>query len=206
MKVVTVSREFGSGGRELGKRLADHLGFVYYDREIIAAIAEKSNLEENYIESMLQGGLVQNYAFTFGRTFGYPIMQENTTKILIAQQQVIREIAAKDEDCIIVGRGADILLEGHHPFDLFVYADMQAKIDRCRSREDSEHLTDRAMARKIRQIDKGRASYRALLAEGKWGAKESYHLCVNTTGASIKKLAPIVADYIRCWFETNGDE
>ena len=69
--IITISREFGSGGRELGKRLADALGFSYYDKEIISAIAKESNFDEQYVEETLLRGLTPNYTLTFGHTFAF---------------------------------------------------------------------------------------------------------------------------------------
>ena len=71
MNIITISREFGSGGRELGKRLADLLGYSYYDREIITAIAEKHNFAESYVENVLEGNIPFSAPVTFGRTFSY---------------------------------------------------------------------------------------------------------------------------------------
>ena len=71
MKIITISREFGSGGREVGKRLADELGFAYYDREIIAAVAKNSELDEGYVEKILETGIPRTFPFSFGRSFAF---------------------------------------------------------------------------------------------------------------------------------------
>lgn len=206
MKIVTVSREFGSGGRELGKRVADRLGWAYYDREIITAIAEKSDMDEAYVARLLEQGVKSHYPLTFRHTFSYGAMaQQNTTRILIAQHKVMQELAARGEDCVIVGRGADVLLKEHNPMNLFVYADLEARMQRCRERaEAGEQLTDRELERKIKQVDNGRAKYRQLLTGAPWGRKESYHLCVNTTGQDIKALSGWIEGYVRYWFGGDG--
>lgn len=206
MKIITVSREFGSGGRELGKRLADELGFAYYDREILTAIAESSQLHEEYVETVLEQGTFAHFPITYGHTFSYPsVLQQNATKILVAQENIIKELGAKGEDCIIVGRSADVILAQYQPLNLFVYADKESKMRRCRERTpEGEQLTDRELERKIKQVDKSRAQYRQLLSASKWGHKESYHLCINTTGMSIKKMTPWIAEYARHWFEDAG--
>lgn len=203
MKIITISREFGSGGREVGKRLADALGFDYYDREIIAAVAQRSSLDETYVEKTLESGIPRSYSFSFGRTFSFPdIAQQNYTKLLVAQQQFISDIANKGRDFVIVGRAADVILEEYKPLNLFVYADMHSKIKRCRDRApDGEELTDRDLTRKIKQVDLSRAVNRQLIADGGWGDKESYHLCINTTGTNIKQLIPPIAAFAQIWFE-----
>ena len=202
-KVITVSREFGSGGRELGKRLADALGFAYYDREIVSSIAEKCNLDEGYVENVLRKGLTINVPITFGHTFYFysDPTSENELKVLNTQQQIIKELALRG-DCVMVGRSSGIILEKYNPLRLFVYADMEWKVKRCRERASAEeHLTDRELEKKIRQIDAGRARHQKLLTDRKWGAPEGYDLCINTTNLEIKKIIPGLKEMALCWFE-----
>ena len=203
MKIITISREFGSGGREVGKRLADALGFQYYDREIITAVAQKSSFDEEYVEKTLERGIPRTFSISFGRTFSFPdVAQQNYTKLLVAQQQFIEDIAKKGEDFVIVGRAADVILKDYNPLNLFVYAEMDSKIKRCKGRaEKGEKMSEREYARKIKQVDLGRAVNRQLLADGGWGDKESYHLCINTTDAEIKKLIDPIAAFAKAWFE-----
>lgn len=203
MRIITISREFGSGGRELGKRLADALGFAYYDREIVSSIAEKCNLDEGYVENVLRKGLTINVPVTFGHTFYFysDPTSENELKVLNTQQQIIKELALRG-DCVMVGRSSGIILEKYNPLRLFVYADMEWKVKRCRERASAdEHLTDRELEKKIRQIDAGRARHQKLLTDRKWGAPEGYDLCINTTNLEIKKIIPGLKEMALCWFE-----
>lgn len=203
MRIITISREFGSGGRELGKRLADALGFAYYDREIVSCIAEKCNLDEGYVENVLRKGLTINVPITFGHTFYFysDPTSENELKVLNMQQQIIKELALRG-DCVMVGRSSGIILEKYNPLRLFVYADMEWKVKRCRERASAEeHLTDRELEKKIRQIDAGRARHQKLLTDRKWGAPEGYDLCINTTNLEIKKIIPGLKEMALCWFE-----
>ena len=203
MRIITISREFGSGGRELGKRLADALGFAYYDREIVSSIAEKCNLDEGYVENVLRKGLTINVPVTFGHTFYFysDPTSENELKVLNTQQQIIKELALRG-DCVMVVRSSGIILEKYNPLRLFVYADMEWKVKRCRERASAEeHLTDRELEKKIRQIDAGRARHQKLLTDRKWGAPEGYDLCINTTDLEIKKIIPGLKEMALCWFE-----
>ena len=110
MKIITVSREFGSGGRELGKRLSDCLGWPYYDREIISAVARRNALDEGYVEDALEQGDFRGVPLTIGRTFAYlPSMPHDSRQLLQEQRRVLRALAAHG-DCIIVGRNADLIL------------------------------------------------------------------------------------------------
>ena len=203
MRIITISREFGSGGRELGKRLADALGFAYYDREIVSSIAEKCNLDEGYVENVLRKGLTINVPVTFGHTFYFysDPTSENELKVLNTQQQIIKELALRG-DCVMVGRSSGIILEKYNPLRLFVYADMEWKVKRCRERASAdEHLTDRELEKKIRQIDAGRARHQKLLTDRKWGDREGYDLCINTTSLEIKKIIPGLKEMVLCWFD-----
>lgn len=201
-RIITVSREFGSGGRELGKRLADELGFEYYDREIIDKVAEESKMDAAYVETVLNGNFSMNVPITFGRTFFYAdALQQNITNLLVAEQKIIKALAEKKTDMVIVGRSADVLLQSYKPFNIFVYADMESKIKRCRWRAPvNEQLTDRELARKIKQVDAGRKRQRKIITDSPWGKKESYHLCINTTGRNIKDLVSPVAEFAKSYF------
>ena len=203
MKIITISREFGSGGREIGKRLADILGFDYYDREILSEVAKVSNFHEDFVEEVAEKGYDSGYTLTFARTFYYSeATWSNSTRILLAENTVLKKIAEKGRDCIIVGRCADVVLKDYKPFNLFVYADMESKVARCKSRADaSEELSDKKLAKKIKAIDKNRARHREVVSHIKWGDKEAYHLCVNTTDVEPKEIAPIVTTYANYYFE-----
>lgn len=202
MNIITISREFGSGGRELGKRMADLLGYSYYDREIITAIAQKHNFDESYVENVLEGGVPFAAPLTYGRTFSYadPTGQQ-AIQLLSAHCRFLKEVAEKG-NCVIVGRCASVILEDYKPLNIFVYADMESKLARCRSRApEGENLRDNELKRKIRQIDAGRAKHQRFLSDRKWGDKEAYDLCVNTSGKDIKKLAPVIAEYAKSVLE-----
>lgn len=202
MKIITISREFGSGGRELGKRLSDILGYDYYDREIITAISEKKGLNESFVENELEKPIWQSIPLTYHNSFDIPaLIHAPQTDLLSEQTRIIEEIAKKGKDCIIVGRNADFLLKEYKPFNLFVCADMEAKIKRCKERADkNENISDRALRQKIQRIDKNRARTRDMISHSRWGYRGTYHFIVNTTDWSIKQLAPAVAQLAENWF------
>ena len=202
MRIITISREFGSGGRELGKRLADELGIPCYDHEIIEMIAKENGFDERYVANVSEKSIEAAYPLTIGHRFAMPPLQimDQPIRVAAAQRQIIENFA-KQSDCVIVGRCADVILEEMHPLNLFVYADMESKIQRCIDRApEGENLTRNELLRMIRQIDKQRAQYHQMYSDMKWGSKEAYHLCVNTSGKEIKKLIPALAEYVRAWF------
>lgn len=201
MRIITISREFGSGGRELGKRMADKMGIAYFDREIVTKVAEGAQLDENYVEAVLDRGLAREIPVTFGRSIANMYAITHTTQSIVAEQQRIITELAGHGDCVIVGRNADIMLKAMDPLKLFVYADMPSKIKRCRERApEDENLSDKQMARMIRQINKARARTHSFFSSVPWGDKEGYHLCVNTSETSVKVLADHLAAYAENWF------
>lgn len=204
MKMITISREFGSGGRELGKRLADSLGFDYYDSEIIAAVARKCGMDADYVERTLGEHGWQNYPITFRNTIGSSsYVQASKIHLLLEQKQVLEEIAALNRDCVIVGRNADVILQQYHPFRIFVCAEMDAKIKRCMDRAPKdENLSEKELIRKIRQIDKMRAQTKAILSGSEWGQRSAYHLTVNTSEWNIKDMAAAVAEFANSFWRT----
>ena len=198
-KIITISRDFGSGGREIGKRLADRLGYSYYDSEIITKIAEETGMSEEYIKNISEKG-VYPYAFQFAKSFSkYSSLQSNQMDILVVQQKILKNIAEK-ENCIIVGRGANVILREYKPMNLFVYANMKSKIKRCRMKRKDEELTDKELEDKIMQVDKNRKKYHKIISSLEWGEKKNYHLCINTSDLEIKEIIPSLSNYIENWF------
>lgn len=202
MRIITISREFGSGGRELGRRLADFLGFDYYDSEIISAVAQNSGLDVHYVENELTNHGWQSFPITFRGTIhsaGY--RQSSKVELLLKQKKVIEEIASLGKDCVIVGRNADVILTQHQPFNIFVCADTQAKVRRCMERApEGENLTEKDLIRKMKQIDKIRAQTREVLSGSSWGQRDAYHVTINTSDWNIKDIAPAVAELANRWF------
>ena len=102
----------------------------------------------------------------------------------------------------MVGRNADLLLKEYDPFNIFVCADMEAKIDRCIERaKEGENTSRKELEKKIRRVDKNRSNTREILSSSAWGQRDAYHLIVNTTGWDIKELAPAVAAFAVRWFD-----
>lgn len=195
-QIITIGREFGSGGRELGKRLADILGIAYYDKEIVEEIAKRTQLAESYVHQIVEQRPGVCYPITIGRTLhsqGTDYLLKQHTGVYAEKATVLREMAEKSS-CVIVGRCADYILQEKKPFRLFVYADMESKVARCRAKaEIDESLTDRQLIKQIKQVDKNRAKYYEYYTSQRWGSRENYDLCVNTSSVDIKTLAEAIA-------------
>ena len=194
-KIITVGREFGSGGREFGRRLSEELHFAYYDQEIIREISKRTSLSEQYIQSIVEHRPSFSFPIHIGQSF-YPLANpafEQTMAIYQEQARIITEMALKS-DCVIVGRCADYILKEYKPFRIFVYADIDSKIKRCREKgPEHENLTDRELKQKISGMDKKRAKYYELYTGHSWGDKLNFDLWINTSRTVIKEIVPAVA-------------
>ena len=134
-KIITVGREFGSGGREIGRKLAEKLRFAYYDHEIVVEIAKRTDLATEYIQSVEEKRPFPLMSITTGHTFWAspnPVMDQQL-EVLKTESVIIKEVAEKS-DCVIVGRCADYVLRDEEPFRIFLYAELEFKMKRCRER------------------------------------------------------------------------
>lgn len=199
MKIITVSREFGSGGREIGKRLADILQMDYYDREIIQAVAEQTKLDEKYIESTINSGRIHSFPISFGKTLSYKQGANMAVSLLAHQHKIIKAIAEKGDDFVIVGRSANVILQDYKPYNIFVYADLEHRMARCRER-DKNAPSDKELKKLIKHIDRNRKDSHALVSELEWGDKRGYHLCVNTSEVDIKQTAELAAAFANAYW------
>lgn len=202
-RIITIGREFGSGGRELGRRLSEKLHVAYYDHEIITEIAKRTSMSEEYVRQVSESSPVMSFPIHVRHSFYYgpnPMLQQSLS-IYSEQHKLLLELAKKS-DCIIVGRCADYILRDAQPFRVFVYADTESKLKRCMERKaEDESLSEAQMKKRMTDIDRGRAKYYEFFSEQKWGAKENYDLLVNTSGADVKKLADALCGYLQTIFE-----
>ena len=206
MRIITVSRQFGSGGRELGKRLSDVLGWDYYDRQIIETLADDQGMDPEAVRHILSSHGWQRVQLTYRNSFGHLGFAHDTrTQLLLKQSEIIREIAEVGNDCVIVGRDADIILRDSHPFRIFVCAEMESRLQRCLAHEqkkpEAERLSEKEILQDIRRIDKNRARTREILTGKNRDDASMFDLTVNATNWDLKKLSQAVAAFAGSWFE-----
>ena len=173
--IITIGREFGSGGREIGLKLAERLDIPFYDKELIVHAAEKTNLEESIVERY-----DEQHAFpAFSSSNIFDIYQmPMSDRVYIAQADVLRDIAKKGS-CVIVGRCANYVLEDNPTcFSVFIHAPMADKIARKKLLLPGK--TDSEIEAHIRKIDKKRAKYYSYYTDGVWGAAQTYNMCVDS--------------------------
>ena len=195
-RIITISREFGSGGRELGKRLAKALGIPCYDHEIIEMIAKENGFNEDYVANVGEKSIEAAYPLTIGHRFGMQPFQimEQPIRVAVAQRQIIENFA-KQGDCVIVGRCADyVLRDNPNMVTVFITADLADRIiNVCKRRNCSAEE-----ARKlIEDKESTRSSYYNYYSGKTWGASASYDLCVNASRLGAEGTKEFVADFIR---------
>jgi cytidylate kinase len=199
-KIITIGRQFGSGGREFGKRLADELGCPYYDREIMTEIAQRTQLAEEYIQRIVEQRPGYHFPITVGRTLhggASDYLMHQYASVYAEQSNAILDLAKKS-DCVIVGCCADYILRDMKPTRIFIYADPQSRMERCRQKGSSdEHLSDAKLWKKIRSIDRNRAKYYRYYTGQAWGNRSNYDICLNTSHTNIKSAAHALAMMIR---------
>lgn len=191
-KIITISREFGSGGRFIGEEVAKKLGISYYDKNIISRIAEKSGLSPEYIQESAElspkKGLLA-YALA-GRDITGKSVED---MVYEAQRKVILELADR-EPCVIIGRNADYILKDRDDvLNVYIHGDMPEKIQRiCKL-----HNTSEADAVKmINDIDKRRMTNYNFYTDQKWGKAANYTLCLNSSQLGYDKCESVIIECV----------
>lgn len=176
-RIITIGRQYGSGGREIGEKLAGRLGFTYYDTLLLEKAAEGSGLSsqimEEFDEHLANKWLGISQAGDMRDTEHLPLPM----RAVLSQFDVIRKIGEK-ESAVIVGRCADYVLHGQeNVFSVFIQSGLDHRVARVAERN---HISREEAAKRIRNTDKQRAMYYNYYTDKKWGASESYHLCIDS--------------------------
>ncbi len=199
-KIITITRQYGSGGHDIGKLLSERLGIPFYDKELISLAAKKSGVSpevfaqadermSNSLLYTLSTGLY-NYGNGFSAMGDLPM----NDRLYILQHKIIKEKAEK-EVFVVVGRCADyILKEYDNVVRVFVYADLDVRARRAVERQDIEASRARQA---VYKVDKNRANYYSFYSGQKWGAPENYDLCLNSTKLSVEQAADLIIDYLK---------
>ena len=192
-RIITISREFGSGGRFIGEEVAKKLGVAYYDKDIIGKIAEQSGLSPEYIQENAElspkKGLFA-YAFSgrdiTGKSVGDMVYE--------AQRKIIMEIAEK-ESCVIIGRNADFILKDRNDvLNVFIHGDMPEKTQRI---IDLYNVEEKEAVKMMADTDKRRMTNYNFYTEQKWGKASNYTLCLNSSQLGYDRCERIIMECSR---------
>lgn len=187
--VITIAREYGSGGRYVGRLIADKLGIKFYDKEFIEKLAIETGLSEEYIESHEQKRDALD-----GLNNGYYFGLNNADDLFIKESELIKEVAEK-ESCVIIGRCADFILQDkENVLKVFIYSDMEDKIKRA----TEIYGFDKEKAEKeIKRIDKLRANHYKYYTEKQWDNHANYDICINSDTLGVEKSADIICEMVK---------
>ena len=197
--IITIARQYGSGGHDIGKKLSEELKIPFYDKELLERAAKDSGfcqeIFENYDEkptnSFLYSLVMDTYSLGYS-TAAFAEMPLNH-KIFLAQFNAIKDIA-KEGPCVIVGRCADYALTDYpNVVNVYLYADLQSRIARIARRHD---LTDAKAKDMIQKTDKSRASYYNYYTNKKWGEATGYDLCLNTASLGIDGTIHVIREFV----------
>lgn len=185
-RVITISREFGSGGRTIGKAVAKELGIPCYDNDILQEIASESGFDKDYIKEAGEYAPSGFLSAAFHSHNGYTSNSDYLWKL---QYQLITEIAKK-ESCVIVGRCADYILQDQADcLKVFIHADLQFRSQRILNVYGE---TDESPQQRIKEKDKRRAAYHRFYTDMKWGHAQNYDITLNSGTLGIDKCVEII--------------
>ncbi len=199
--VITIGRQYGSGGRELGQIVAKKLGIEFYDEELVTMAAEKNKMHKDILKAVdekatksLLYTLVTGGDFRFLNSSGQYEMPIND-KLFITQSEIIKNLSEKSS-CVIVGRCADYVLRdsAQKCIHLFVYADLQDRIKRISQKYD---LTPEKAKEKINKIQKTRKAYYNYYSNQEWGNVSNYDLCINSAKLGLERAADVICDFVK---------
>ena len=192
--IITIGRQCGSGGHEVGKKLADRLGIAFYDKELLRLAAKESGLAPENFEmydevptnSLLYSLSLGNYGAALGN-FDIPIHQ----KIFLAQFDAIQKLADRGESCVIIGRCASSILAGKkHVLSVFLYGSEEDCVARIAERN---HLNERTARERMEKINRMRRHYFDFYSLTRWGRPESYDLMLSSSEYGINGAAAVIA-------------
>ena len=202
-RIITISREFASGGRTIGQKIAKTLGYKYYDRELIDMTAQNSGLSADFIEKTEQNissswlyNLLLGTSFS-GSARGFASASATAPladQVFNAQRKVILNIA-EIEKCVIVGRCADFILrasdkiKNEDVLNVFIYADMEFKIKRA---VEELNVPEKNAEQVIKQINKYRANHYNIFTDSEWGSRQNYDLLINSALLGIDGTAELI--------------
>ncbi len=205
--IITIGRQFGSAGREIGEKVAQHYNIKCYDKELLSRAAKESGFCEEMIQnhderptnSFLYNLVMDTYSFGYNSSsfVDMPISH----KVFLAQFDTIKKVA-EEGPCVIVGRCADYALaEAKNCLHIFIYGDEETKVSRIMSRYSLSEAKAREM---IIKKDKQRQSYYNYYSSKKWGRADSYDLCVNSSVLGVEGTVKLIIQYIEDFESKNN--
>ena len=199
-KINSISREFGSGGREIGFRLAQKLGIPFYDKELITLASEDSNISaevfhanDEVIANKERPVRTYETIDPFTPTYEIPVSDQ----LFVIQTKIIKQLA-QNGPCVIIGRCSDVIIEDS--FKVFICASLKKRLERLMALEEDPSVDVKQMETHIRTIDKKRKEYYQFYTGNEWGKPKNYDICLNSGNLGIEECVEIIANLV-----TKGD-
>ena len=197
--IITIARQFGSGGHEIGKALAEKLGIPFYDKELISMAAKESGIDAEVFENVDEratNSLLYSLSmglYSFGNSFSAMGDLPVNDRLYILQHKIIQKLA-EEGPCVIVGRCADyVLRERDDCINIFIHADL----DYRKERAITVRGVDKARAEQVvNKTDKVRANYYSFYSGQKWGFAQNYDLCIDSTNLTTDQAVALVESYL----------
>lgn len=190
--IITIGRQYGSGGREIGEKLAKELGIPFYDKELLTIAAKKSGIAEEFFESNDEKPTSSLLYSIVTGNYGGDSLPFNH-KLFLAQFDAIRSIAKKGP-CVIIGRCADYALEDYdNVVNVFIHADLDVRVKRAIKEYNIENVK---VAEQVSKIDKKRAHYYNFYSGRKWGSLENYDLTVDSGVLGIDNTVELIKKFV----------
>lgn len=199
--VITIGREFGSGGKYIGERLAEELNLKLYDKELLNKVAEESGMDLETLEQM-----DEKQEESFWHTFAMSLYQQDSLdtlselpsneKIFIEQTKIIEDLAEK-EDCIIIGRCSNVILRNKpNVFNIFVYSsELDFKVKR--KMQFGKYEDELEAIKAIERVDKEREKYYNYFTKGNWGDRKAYDLMIDTSKIGVDNAVELIKEYLK---------
>ncbi len=195
-KIISISREFGSGGREIGFRLAQKLGIPFYDKELIALASENSNISAELFhanDEIIAGKERSANAYApidpFSPAYEIPVSDQ----LFVIQTKIIKQLA-QNGPCVIIGRCSDVIIED--AFKVFICASLKKRTERLMSLEEDPSIDAKQMETHIRAVDKKRKEYYQFYTGNEWGKPKNYDICLNSGNLGIEECVDIIANLL----------
>ena len=192
-RIITISREFGSGGRFIGEEVAKKLGIAYYDKNIIGQIAEKSGLSPEYIQENAELSPKKGlFAYAFS---GRDITGKSVEDMVYETQRNIILGLAEKEPCVIIGRNADYILKDRDDvLNVFIHGDMPEKIKRITG---LYNVKEKEVVKMMADTDKRRRTNYNFYTDQKWGKASNYTLCLNSSQLGYDRCEMIIMECVK---------
>lgn len=195
-KIITITRQYGSGGREIGERLAQSLGLEFYDNRLLEVAAKDSGIHKNHFEENDEKR-TNSFLYLLSTTYGQGGIPFDDT-LFFAQLNAIQKVAS-EHACVIIGRCADYALRDfNNVVNLFISAPFEQRVKRAIEVYgiDEKHAADY-----VKRIDKQRTSYYNYYTDKRWGQPQNYELCLDSSVLGIDGSVKLIEDFVKMYYE-----